>query len=560
MAVLAAVVVATVRWRAEAGAGTRTGFRAWPVALGVLAVAGGVVVVMVLPLFGQGPRQPTDQGQTLAWSSSADAWRTSVLTGVGPPRITTSHANVDTYPGIVPDGYLTITAEGGLVGALLLLGAGAAVAASFRRRDLVSSCAGGAAVAFAVAGAVDFDWQLPALALLGGCVAGLAAGPPGQGAGPLAPDGDSARGRHRGQHQGRHRRGGSAALWVACVVVLVAVQLVVGSNQHAGGATGATGVTKAVVTAEPEPSATPYAPGRVILNSGYDTTDPYMLKVGDRYLLYTSEGFTFLNVPLWIGKKPGHWGQPVDVLPNLPGWAEGGLTWAPDVQKVAGGWALYFSALLRGVSPQTHCIGSAFARSATGPFVPTAHPFICQLTHRGSIDARVFVESDGQLVMLWKSEDNANPNVPGPDQGGYTGIYAQDLSANGKTLLGTAVKILAPTQPWESTIVEAPDMIEAWGTYWLFFSGNWYDSGAYGIGVAQCQGPFGPCTDPNTAPFLGSNLQGAGPGEESLFEDGSNVYLLYNPFKANDPNPDIPRPVSMTRLGFTTLGPYLAAP
>jgi Glycosyl hydrolases family 43 len=558
-AVVGVVLVATVTWRAEADAGARTSSRVWPVALGVLTVAGGVVVVMVLPLFGQGPRQPTDQGQTLAWSSSADAWRTSVLTGVGPPRITTSHANVDTYPGIVPDGYLTITAEGGLVGALLLLGAGAAVAASFRRRDVVSSCAGGAAVAFAVAGAVDFDWQLPALALLGGCVAGLAAGPPGQGAAPPAQDGDRPRGRHRAPHQGRHRRGGSAALWVACVVALVAVQLVVGSNQRAGGATGATGVTKAAVTAEPAPSATPYAPGRLILNSGYDTTDPYMLKVGNHYLLYTSEGFTFLNVPLWIGKKPGHWGQPVDVLPNLPGWAQGGLTWAPDVQKVAGGWALYFTALLRGVSPETHCIGSAFARSATGPFVATAHPFICQLTHRGSIDARVFVESDGQLVMMWKSEDNANPNVPGPDQGGYTGIYAQDLSANGRTLLGTAVKILAPTQPWESTIVEAPDMIEAWGTYWLFFSGNWYDSTAYGIGVAQCQGPFGPCTDPNPAPFLGSNLQGAGPGEESLFEDGSNVYLLYNPFKANDPNADIPRPVSMTRLGFTTLGPYLAA-
>ena len=45
--------------------------------------------------------------------SSSDAWRTSVFTGCGPPDITTSHANVDTYPGIVPDGYLTITAEGG---------------------------------------------------------------------------------------------------------------------------------------------------------------------------------------------------------------------------------------------------------------------------------------------------------------------------------------------------------------------------------------------------------------------------------------------------------------
>ena len=262
------------------------------------------------------------------------------------------------------------------------------------------------------------------------------------------------------------------------------------------------------MTAEPPPSATPYAPGRVILNSGYDTTDPYMLKVGDRYLLYTSEGFTFLNVPLWIGTKPGHWGQPVDVLPNLPGVGRGRAH--VGARRAEGGGrmgAVLHRAAARGEpADPLHRFGlrPVGHRTVRGHRPPVHLP----ADHRGSIDARVFVESDGQLVMLWKSEDNANPNVPGPDQGGYTGIYAQDLSANGRTLLGTAVKILAPTQPWESTIVEAPDMIEAWGTYWLFFSGNWYDSAAYGIGVAQCQGPFGPCTDPNPAPFLGSNLAG----------------------------------------------------
>jgi beta-xylosidase len=360
-----------------------------------------------------------------------------------------------------------------------------------------------------------------------------------------------------------------SAWWVACVVVLVAAQLVLGSAQRAGGATdatthathatGATGATRASQNADPTPLITTYVPGRLILTDTYDATDPFMLKVGRRYYLYTSEGKTFLDVPLWIGTKLGHLDTLIDAMPTLPGWADGGLTWAPDVQKVAGGWALYFSALLRGVSPSTHCIGSAFARSPTGPFVATAQPFICQLAHRGSIDARIFVEADGHLVMMWKSEDNANPYVPGPDQGGDTGIYAQDLSANGRTLLGAPVKILSPSQPWESTIVEAPDMIEAWGTYWLFFSGNWYNSTNYGIGVAQCQGPLGPCADPDPAPFLGPSWQGLGPGEESLFEEGSAVYLLYNSFKASAPDPVISQPVAMARIGFTPMGPYLAA-
>jgi beta-xylosidase len=351
----------------------------------------------------------------------------------------------------------------------------------------------------------------------------------------------------------------SSARWVACVVGLVAAQLVVGSSQLAGGTSGATGATGASQSVAAVPLTTTSAPARLILTDNYDATDPYMLTVGHRYYLYTSEGATWLNVPLWIGTKPGHWGRLIDAMPTLPAWAQGGLTWAPDVQKVAGGWALYFTALLKGVSPNIHCIGSAFARSATGPFVATAHPFICQRAHRGSIDARVFVEADGHLVMMWKSDDNANTNIPGPDQDGLTGIWAQDLSANGRTLLGAPVKIFKPSEPWEGTIVEAPDMIEAWGTYWLFFSGNWFNSTSYGIGVAQCQGPFGPCTDPDPAPFLGSNLQGTGPGEQSLFEDGSAVYLVYNPFKASVPNPLVARPVAMARIGFTPRGPYLAA-
>ena len=510
----------------------------WVATAGVVAVAGFAVFVTVHPPVGRSPDQPVDGSQSLAWSAASGAWRSSLLTGVGPPRTDTGSEPVDTYPEISPDVVLTILADGGLIAAVLVLGAGGSVVAAVRRVDGPSSCATGALVAFAVAGLIDVAWQLPALALLGGCVAGLASGPPGP---ERVEPGD---------------RGGAVrpvATWVVAVVVVMAVQLAVGTDQQAGGATR-------IRTRPPVPTSTPGSPGRIILTGPGDATDPFMLRIRGRYYLYTSEGTTFLNVPLRTGLRWGKWGKPVDVLPRLPAWAEGGLTWAPDVQRVAGGWALYFSALLKGVSPYTHCIGAAFATSPAGPFIPTDHPFICQLDHRGSIDARVYVENGGHLVMLWKSEDNANPTTPGPDQNGYTGIYAQNLSADGRRLSGRPVKIFSPSEEWEGTIVEAPDMIEAWGTYWLFFSGSWYYSTSYGIGVAACRSPFGPCTDPEPAPFLGSNEQGAGPGEESLFRQGGNVYLLYNPFRANDPGPVIPRPVAVTRLGFTARGPYLAAP
>ena len=515
--------------------------------LGAAALIGLAVAVLILPT--GGPQPSTGQSQTLAWSASGDAWRSAPVIGVGPPRTSTVRGPVAVYPGLVPDSYLTVAADGGAVGMLLLLTGGAAVVAAARRRDLLGSGAAAATVAFAVSGFVDASWQFPAVALLGGCAAGLALTPPGP-SGPEPGPGGGAGPRGGGQPERRSRR--AAALWAVAVLAVVAVQVGVGAGARAGGAARAS-------DAEPPHTTHSDRPGRTIL-TGADPTDPYMVKTGGRYLLYTSEGTSFLNVPLWIGSRPGRWQKLVDALPTLPAWAHGGSTWAPDVQQVTGGWALYFTTLVQGVTPETRCIGAAFSSSPLGPFVATDRPFICQLDHRGSIDARVIVEPGNRLVMLWKSDDNADPSTPGPDQDGLTGIYAQGLSADGRTLLGRPVKILSPGEPWEGTIVEAPDMIQAWGTYWLFFSGNWFDQPDYGIGVAACQSPFGPCTDTDPVPFLGSNLQGAGPGEASLYEEGGAVWLLYNPFKGSDPGPVVPRPVDITRLGFTPQGPYLAAP
>ena len=509
--------------------------------VGVFLVAGLTTYLLVSPPVGNAAPQSGNRSQVQAWTAAEQALRGSPLTGTGPPAIHTTRQAVSSYPGQQPDGYLTVAAEGGIIGFLLLLVVGCGVASTLVRRDLLSSCAFGGVILFAVAAAIDYEWQLPAVALIAGCVAGLASGIPDEG---------STSGS-KGSRVPRRHIGAAATVWVLAVVLMVVAQILVGG-------TAETNAAAEVAGPPPAANPSPDSPARIILE-GPDPTDPFMLRFNDHYYLYASEGTSYLNVPLWIGTHLGDWGKPVDVLPRLPGWAEGGLTWAPDIQKVANGWALYFTALLKGSFPWTHCIGFAFASTPKGPFHPVDHPSICQLDHRGSIDARVFTGDDGRLYMLWKSEDNANPSFPGPDQNGPTGIYTQSLSADGRTLLGRPVKILAPSEPWEGTIVEAPDMVEAWGTYWLFFSGNWFDSTAYGIGVAACASPFGPCSDVNPAPFLTANRQGTGPGEESLFKDGSAVYLLYNPFRANDPGPVIPRPVAMVRLGFTAKGPYLAA-
>ena len=145
----------------------------------LLVVAAGVAVLLLRPPGIAGPAEPPSQGQTLAWSASAHSWRSSIAGGVGPAIVHASAQPVDRYPGVTPDTYLTVLADGGVIGAALLVGGVATAAWGCRRRDVLTSCAAGAAVAFAVAGAISPAWELPAIAVLGGCVVGLATRLPG---------------------------------------------------------------------------------------------------------------------------------------------------------------------------------------------------------------------------------------------------------------------------------------------------------------------------------------------------------------------------------------------
>jgi hypothetical protein len=108
------------------------------------------------------------------WHAALDQWGSSFWTGVGPDVILRVHAREGTYAYFAHDEYLQVAAGAGVVGALLLLVTAGSVAAMTRRRDVLSSCAAGALVAFAVAAAFDFDWHLAALGLVGGWAAGLA--------------------------------------------------------------------------------------------------------------------------------------------------------------------------------------------------------------------------------------------------------------------------------------------------------------------------------------------------------------------------------------------------
>jgi hypothetical protein len=297
----------------------------------------------------------------------------------------------------------------------------------------------------------------------------------------------------------------------------------------------------------------PANPG-VIDPTGWDDPDPFVFVQGGSYYLFTSQSKQPQNMPVRSGPAFGQWGAISDALPDLPAWATPGVTWAPDVAQFGSHYMLYFSAQLASEAQHTMCIGDAISTSVAGPYIASPAPLICQLSLGGSIDPRVFVDSNGQAYMVWKSDQNSRSLAVD------TQIWSQRLSADGMHLLGTSTKIFAPDEAWQGTIVEAPQIELVKGTYYLFYSGYQFDTPGYAIGVARCAGPLGPCHDTADTPLLGSNLQGWGPGEQSIFANAAGIWMVYSPWFADPSYAGPPRPVALAHLGFGPAGAYLAAP
>jgi len=308
--------------------------------------------------------------------------------------------------------------------------------------------------------------------------------------------------------------------------------------------------TSAAPVAQPPPTANPAAPGQLV-PSGENRSDAFLLKDQGRYYLYTS-GTTvipFLNIPVSSTTDFIHWSAPIDAMKTLPAWAAEPYTWAPDIHKFGSEYVMYFTGYLKALDEQ--CVGVATGSTPLGPFTAAPQPFICQLDLSGTIDPRVFTDSSGTNWMLFKSDQNAHAS-PTP-----TTLWSQRLTADGLGLVGSPTALMKPDEPWEGTVIEAPDMVEVNGVYWLAYAANWFNQPAYGIGVAWCAGPSGPCADVSDHPLLTSNAQGAGPGEPSFYQDATGVWMLYTPVMSLPGDP--PRPVYVTRVGFTPAGAYLAA-
>lgn len=253
-----------------------------------------------------------------------------------------------------------------------------------------------------------------------------------------------------------------------------------------------------------------------------DVPDPYIVRAGGIYYMFATQPWQeATNIPLRVSSDLVHWRILGDALPILPAWATPGHTWAPSILTRAHDYLMYFTAEQR--STGRECVGTARAGSLRGPFHPDPRILECQaLEHAGSIDAQVFVDTDGAAYLFWKSDDNA---VHRPSS-----LWGARLSPDGTALLGTPVTLLHDDQRWENYTIEAPAMVRRAGAYWLFYSGSYLGSAGYSIGYALCATPLGPCAkQTNGAPWFGSGPDGLGPGEESFFTDAyGNTWMAYN--------------------------------
>ncbi len=281
----------------------------------------------------------------------------------------------------------------------------------------------------------------------------------------------------------------------------------------------------------------------------FDFPDPDVILVGQTYFAYATNSVAG-NIQIIESTDLTHWTAVGNALPHLPAWAEPDYTWAPAVVAIGGSFVLYYAANVAGSGKE--CVSVATATQPQGPFVDrSTAPLECQPALGGSIDPASFVDTNGSPYLLWKSG--------GP---GSSKIWSEQLDPAGTafTVGATPTMLLVPAQPWEAGTVEAPYMLTAAGRYYLFFSGNNWDSANYGVGVARCTGPLGPCSDSSSSPILSSGHGVAGPGGESVFADTTGAYWIafhaWVPGAVGFPNS---RDLNLRRLNVSGSAPVVAA-
>jgi hypothetical protein len=248
-----------------------------------------------------------------------------------------------------------------------------------------------------------------------------------------------------------------------------------------------------------------------------DFADPFVLiDAGTNYVYATNTDDANLPVIVSAGGNEGtYYG---DAFPQLPAWTTPGFVWAPAVYAHADGYIAYYTTA--DTASKRQCVSRAVAPSPVGPFVDdSTGPLVCQSDLGGTIDPSIVTDVDGESWLLFKNDGNCC-NIT-------TSLWSQKLSPDGLDVVGEPTKLIDADQPWEGNLIEAPSMVIAGGTSYLFYSANAWDTANYAVGYARCESITGPCTKAE-GPWMTSTAFAKGPGGQEFFAKDGFVWMVYH--------------------------------
>ncbi len=303
---------------------------------------------------------------------------------------------------------------------------------------------------------------------------------------------------------------------------IVAVVLV-GLGYTAGRASASGSAGNDVVMA---PSSTSTTVPATLVNPvlPVDFPDPDITRLDDGTYLAVATNSGDRKLQLSTSSDLATWSPPVDALVDYPAWAHprNPDLWAPTHVAHGDRHLVFFS--LRSATSGRHCIAVAESASATGPYQAREDPVLCSDAVGGVIDPSVYEDASG-AYLLWKDDGNCCglPSV----------LRSQPIDLDTMTLTGEPQRLLDDALDWELGVVEAPELVATDDHLFLVYSGGSYADAAYGVGVASCATPSGPCQRVSEFPILSSTTAVKGPGGQSVFDGPDGLLVAYHAWSAD---------------------------
>lgn len=268
--------------------------------------------------------------------------------------------------------------------------------------------------------------------------------------------------------------------------------------------------------------------------------DPSVLLHDGVYYLYGTTDTTSFTVFTSLDLKT--WERGPKILSAGEGvWGDSAF-WAPGILHHKGRFYLYYSAsgeLPHSGGRRSVRIGVAVADSPTGPFKEVVPRM--PLLGRAVIDPEPFIDDDGTPYLFFVADI--------PENNGSGQIYVVRLSDDLLSPVDEPVLCIEPSQAWEgSTWNEGPYVFRDGDTYVMMYSGDFWASPNYSVGVATAPTPYGPWDKRDDNPFLRryAGLRGTGHNSMVRAPDGKGWLTFFHAH----PSPDRtePRDTYFTRL------------